>query len=189
MKNIIRRTLALLCAVTLAFTLAACSGSKGKKDNGTGATADSGISGGADNDAATAETSGKFASIQDFIDSDLFQKHLEPKITDFEKKGLSMSFSSEDSKLIWNFKIDNPNLSNAMNPASLESTLDSQASAFESVADTLTTAVNVDNPIVLVRYLNSEGTELASREFNTSEALPDGNNDSADSNSPADTAE
>ena len=187
MKNIIRRTLALLCAVTLAFTPAGCAGSKDKKDDTTDTAAGSDSSVSADDNASTAESSGKFASIQDFVDSDLFREHLESKITDFEEKGLSMSFSAEDNKLIWNFKIDNPDLSDAIDPASLESALDSQASAFESVADALTTAVDVDNPAVLVRYLNSEGTELASREFGVSADSPAENDGSAEPDSSSDT--
>lgn len=180
MKKIIRRTFTLLFACMLTFTLAACSGSEDKKDDGTDTAPGSGAAATKEDSASTAETSGKFTSIQNFIDSDLFREHLGPKIDDFEEKGLSMSFSAEDRKLIWNFKINDPNLSGAMEPASLESALDSQASVFESVADTLSTAVDVDDPIVFVRYLDSDGTELASREFSATESLPAGDSGSAD---------
>lgn len=188
MKKIIRRPLTLLFTFILAFTLAACGGSEDKKDTDADTGAGSGATANKDSGASTAETSGKFTSIQNFIDSDLFREHLGPKIDDFEEKGLSMSFSAEDSRLIWDFKINDPNLSGAVEPASLESALDSQASVFESVADTLTTAVDVDNPIVLVRYLDSDGTELTSREFSATGSLPTGDSESADPDASAGSA-
>lgn len=47
----------------------------------------------------------------------------------------------------------------------LESALQAQSSTFESIAETLKQAVDVDNPIVVVRYLSSDGTEICSMEF------------------------
>lgn len=182
MKKTVKKVFALLCAVALAFALAACSGSKDKKDNNTDPGKNDAASDSAAGDASAdeAEASGKFASIQDFIDSDLFRKHMDPQISEFKEKGLSMSFSSKENQLIWNFKVDNPELSGAMDPASLASALDSQASAFESVAGTLKTAVDVDNPTVLVRYLDNEGTELASREFTAAGDIPETDSASGD---------
>ncbi len=187
MKHMIRRILALLCTVTLIFALAACSGSKDKKDSGKD-TAENNSSENESEEKPDGEVTGKFASIQDFIDSDLFRKHLEPKIADFEDKGLAMSFEAEDNKLIWNFKITDSNLSGAMDPSSLESALDSQASAFESVADILVNAVDVDSPVVLVRYLDDKGTELASKEFSATEVLTSKDSDSADPDASSDAS-
>ena len=45
-----------------------------------------------------------------------------------KERGWSMELTAEDNKLIYNFKIDDPDLSAAMDSATLESTLDSQAS-------------------------------------------------------------
>ena len=186
MKKIIQRTLAVLCAVTLVFTLAGCSGSDDKNDSSKDASDNSAASESTSGEDTPEEITGKFASIQDFIDSDLFRKHMESKIADFEEKGLAMSFDAEGSKLIWNFKITDPDLSGAMEPSSLESALDSQASSFEAVADTLMTAVDVDAPVVLVRYLDDTGSELASKEFGVSaqddaaDAAPDDSSDDAD---------
>ena len=53
----------------------------------------------------------------------------------------------------------------ALDVAALQSSLDSQASTFESIASTIPLAVEIDNPVVVVRYLDSAGTELVSREF------------------------
>lgn len=175
MKNIIRKLLLLICIMMLPFTLTACSGSKNndnsaKSNNSEDKNADSDGSG-SDN-ASETEAAGKYPSIQEFIDSDLFQEEMKPQISEFEEEGMTMSFSAEDNKLIWDFKINDPDLSAALDTASLESALDSQASTFESVAEVLPTAVDVDDPVVVARYLDSEGTVLASGEFTT----PDSSN-------------
>ena len=68
---------------------------------------------GSDN-ASETEAAGKYPSIQEFIDSDLFQEEMKPQISEFEEEGMTMSFSAEDNKLIWDFKINDPDLAAAL---------------------------------------------------------------------------
>ena len=164
MKNKFRKMLLLMCAMTLAFALTACGGS---------------------GDDADDTAAGKFASIQEFIDSDMMQKELATQLESLEGTGISMELTAEDNKLIYNFKIDDPDLSAVMDTATLESTLDSQASTFESVAGVLPAAIDIENPVIVVRYLDSDGNELASREF----APSDDTADDAAADDAADTAE
>ena len=186
MKNKIRKTLLLLCAMMLAFALTACGGSKDddNTDDNTAQTEDNAAAGddaSADDTADDSSVSGKFSSIQEFIDSDMMQEELASQMASLEGSGMSMELTAEDNKLIYNFKIDDPDLSAAMDASALESSLDSQASTFESVAGILPAAIDVENPVVVVRYLDSDGNELASREFAASD-------DTAD-DAAADTAE
>lgn len=53
----------------------------------------------------------------------------------------------------------------AADPSTLESSLQSQASTFESVASSLKAAVEVENPVVVVRYLDNTGAEIVAQEF------------------------
>lgn len=175
MKNKFRKLLLLMCAMTLAFTLTACGGSGDDADSsGDAAQTEEDASAGddaaaqddaADDNAADDTAAGKFASIQEFIDSDMMQEELATQLESLEGTGMSMELTAEDNKLIYNFKIDDPDLSAAMDSATLESTLDSQASTFESVAGALPAAIDVENPVIVVRYLDSDGNELVSREF------------------------
>lgn len=191
MKNKFRKLLLLMCAMTLAFALTACGGSGDDADSsGDAAQTEEDASAGddaaaqddaADDNAADDTAAGKFASIQEFIDSDMMQEELATQLESLEGTGMSMELTAEDNKLIYNFKIDDPDLSAAMDSATLESTLDSQASTFESVAGALPAAIDVENPVIVVRYLDSDGNELASREFAASD-------DTAD-DAAADTAE
>ena len=175
MKNKFRKLLLLMCAMTLAFALTACGGSGDDADSsGDAAQTEEDASAGddaaaqddaADDNAADDTAAGKFASIQEFIDSDMMQEELATQLESLEGTGMSMELTAEDNKLIYNFKIDDPDLSAAMDSATLESTLDSQASTFESVAWALPAAIDVENPVIVVRYLDSDGNELVSREF------------------------
>lgn len=176
MKNKIRKTLLLVCAMMLAFALAACSGSEGSDTTGdSSAQTEEDASAGDDaaaDDAASddAAVTGKFGSIQEFIDSDMMQTELETQTAALEGTGMSIEITGEDNKLIYSFKIDDPDMSAMMDTATLESTLASQASTFESVAGILPTAIEVENPVVVVRYVGSDGQELVSREFSASSA-------------------
>ena len=192
MKNKIRKMLLLTCAVMLAFTLTACGGSgndsKTADDAQTEDDSTAGDDTAAKDDASADDTAeddgtvtGKFASVQEFVESDMMQEELASQMSSLEGSGMSMELTAEDNKLIYNFKIDNPDLSAAMDVSALESSLDSQASTFESVAGILPAAIDVENPVVVVRYLDSDGNELASREFAPSD-------DTAD-DAAADTAE
>lgn len=175
MKNKFRKLLLLMCAMTLAFALTACGGSGDDADSsGDAAQTEEDASAGddaaaqddaADDNAADDTAAGKFASIQEFIDSDMMQEELATQLESLEGTGMSMELTAEDNKLIYNFKIDDPDLSAAMDSATLESTLDSQASTFEPVAGALPAAIDVENPVIVVRYLDSDGNELVSREF------------------------
>ena len=175
MKNKFRKLLLLMCAMTLAFALTACGGSGDDADSsGDAAQTEEDASAGddaaaqddaADDNAADDTAAGKFASIQEFIDSDMMQEELATQLESLEGTGMSMELTAEDNKLIYNFKIDDPDLSAAMDSATLESTLDSQASTFESVGGALPAAIDVENPVIVVRYLDSDGNELVSREF------------------------
>lgn len=187
MKNKIRKTLLLVCAMMMALALTACggSGNSGNSDNTDDAAQtaddasadDAAADDAADDDAAAADdtaddaaVTGKFASIQEFIDSDIMQEQLQTQMSALEGSGMSMEITGEDNKLIYSFKIDDPDLSAMMDTATLESTLASQTSTFESVAGVLPTAIEVENPVVVVRYVGSDGQELVSREFSASSA-------------------
>lgn len=41
----------------------------------------------------------------------------------------------------------------------------SQADTFKNVASSIKAAVEVENPVVVVRYLNADGSEIYSEEF------------------------
>ena len=82
-----------------------------------------------------------------------------------EGTGLTADITAEDNKLVYNFTITDPNVAASLDAAALQSSLDSQASTFESIASTIPLAVEIDNPVVVVRYLDSTGAVIVSQEF------------------------
>ena len=93
--------------------------------------------------------------------------HLETQLSYQEVIWIELNLTAEDNKLIYNFTIEDADLSAALaaDPSTLESSLQSQASTFESVASSLKAAVEVENPVVVVRYLDNTGAEIVAQEF------------------------
>ena len=168
MKNLIRKISLIMCVIMLTFAVSAC----GKSDNDskknepkTEDTAkDDAKDDAEDNDDAA--VTGKFKTLEDFVNSDIMQQQLETQLASLEGSGIALNLTAEDNKLIYNFTIEDADLSAALaaDPSTLES-LQSQASTFESVASSLKAAVEVENPVVVVRYLDNTGAEIVAQEF------------------------
>lgn len=110
--------------------------------------------------------SGKYRTIEDFIHSDLIQSQLEDQIKELEGTGVSLTLEGKDNRLIYNFVIENENVSSLMNETdSLASILDSQSDTFRGLASMLRAAVDVEDPVIVIRYLDSAGNIILSREF------------------------
>lgn len=169
MKNLIRKISLIMCVIMLTFAVSAC----GKSDNDskknepkTEDTAkDDAKDDAKDNDDAA--VTGKFKTLEDFVNSDIMQQQLETQLASLEGSGIALNLTAEDNKLIYNFTIEDADLSAALaaDPSTLESSLQSQASTFESVASSLKAAVEVENPVVVVRYLDNTGAEIVAQEF------------------------
>ena len=102
--------LLLICAMMLAFALTACGGSGNDSDTADDTQTEDNSAAGddtaADDDAAADDTSeddgavtGKYASIQEFIESDMMQEQLATQMSSLEGSGMSMELSAEDNKL------------------------------------------------------------------------------------------
>src|SRR5699024_5983537 len=109
---------------------------------------------------------------------------LASQMESLEDSGMTMELKGEDNKLIYNFIIEDESLSKLLSTQteSLESTLDSQASTYSAVAASLTAAIDVEDPVVVVQYSASDGTVIISKEYAASSA-----DDAADTT--ADTAD
>lgn len=173
MKNLIRKISLIMCVIMLTFAVSAC----GKSDNDskknepkTEDTAKDDAKDYAKDDAEDnddAAVTGKFKTLEDFVNSDIMQQQLETQLASLEGSGIALNLTAEDNKLIYNFTIEDADLSAALaaDPSTLESSLQSQASTFESVASSLKAAVEVENPVVVVRYLDNTGAEIVAQEF------------------------
>lgn len=173
MKNLIRKMLLVMCVAALALAFTACGKSDKpapkavEKEEPAEDEAEEPEEPVAENeeDASDLPASGKYATLEDFINSDMMQEQLDSQIASLEGTGLTAEVIAEDNKLVYSFTITDPNVAAALDAASLQSTLDSQASTFESIASMIPLAVEIDNPVVVVRYLDSAGAVIVSQEF------------------------
>ena len=135
MKKLLQRALTCVMAVVIIATLAACNSSNGK-----------------------------FNTIADFVNSEQMQEQLESAKSAAESQGMSIDITGEGDKLIYTYTFPaDTDLTGAADI--LKEGLDAQADTFKNVASSLKDAVNVDNPIVVVLYQDSEGNEVYSAEF------------------------
>ncbi len=192
-KNLIRLATSVL-GMACVLSLAACGGMGGspKAGNSSAAPASSAvsaadptvsavesseasgsISGMVSSAAQNAAVTGKFASVEEFVNSDLIQSQLETLKSTAEESGTGIDITGEGDKLIYTFTYGDlgelDETAKSTMASALESALDAQADTFTGVAASLKAAVEVENPVVVVRYVTSDGEELYSQEFTPAE--------------------
>ncbi len=189
MKNVLKKWMLLLCALMLAAAMTACGsgGSDDKKDEAKEETAqtdeasDDASDDASSNDDASADdgasddaedgsgdaASGKFESLDAFVSSDMMQAQLESQIASLEESGLSCELTAEGgNKLVYNYTILDEAVAVLMDKETLDASLTEMADTFTGVANMIPAAVDgVENPIVVVRYLDNTGAEITSMEF------------------------
>lgn len=109
---------------------------------------------------AMENVSGKYASIDEFLSSQDIQSQLDAMQTD----ELGVTITAEDNKLVYTYTFAEGIETDGAAEA-LETGIQSQASTFQSIAATLALVVDVENPVVVVRYLDYQGNEIYSTEF------------------------
>ena len=186
MQTIGKRIAAALCAVCIAVSLAACGEQDTESTDGASRNAEisstESASASADSESAdvSSETEansddestytpiGKFATLEDFINSDLMKSQMDTQNKSLEGSGLKAALKAEGSTLIYLFTVEDDAMAELLksNTESIQSSLDSQASAFEAIAKSLIAAVEeIENPTVVVRYVDNTGEEIFSQEF------------------------
>ena len=193
MKTMMRRTMAFVCSLTLAFAMTACGGSgngstpasdtqaasesavetqaPAQTDSQAGETA-------AENDTSAAvdsqESEGQsskdttsfalYSSLEDFVNSSEMQDQIATQQESLAGSGMSVDITADGDRLVYTFTLDD-SVASTVTPESLEEGMEAQASTFESIASTLKLAVDVENPVVVVEYVDSQGNIIYSGEF------------------------
>ncbi len=111
-------------------------------------------------------SAGKYKTIEDFVKFESPQPLQEQLNEKTAWAGVSVNISGQGNKLIYTcvlndlYDMDKEVLGDILGEA-----LDENGNTFESIAVALKLAVEVENPVVVVRYVTKDGTELCSREF------------------------
>lgn len=134
-----KKVLSLALALVMVFSLAACF-------------------------TACNQASGKPATVEDYIASDAMQEQITEIKETVASMGMDIEIKGEGNKLIYVYTYQQDIVLDGMADA-LASALDAQASTFEAVATSLKEDVGVENPVVVVKYMANDGTEIYSQEF------------------------
>lgn len=159
-----KKTLRLMLCTALtvvALSFNACGDGKESKAASKDSTS---VSESTDDDSESSAVLGKYDSVADYVNSDLIQNQISSIKESLAESGMEMEVTGEDNKLIYTYAYTELTEVDGMADA-LASGLDAQADTFKSVAKSLRAAVDEENPVVVVRYLDANGDEIYSQEF------------------------
>lgn len=170
MKN---KLIALCLSSLLMLSLAACTGGKESPktetpNSSTPAVTESQVQSQEEESSnSTTNSAGLYDSIEEFVQSDAIQQQMKAMKSIFEGTGMAVELKADRNKMIYCFTIENEAVVAAVkeNPDVLKSTLESQSAVFEGIVDMLKVVVNVENPVVVVQYKDTNGKELYSQEL------------------------
>ena len=171
MKKLFTSLLALALSAVMLLSLAACGDEADTASTDTASSSstqtvsqeESG-DGEVSSESNGTTASGKFATIEDYINSEEMKAELDSMIDMMEGLGMKIEVLGDGDKLIYRYTYNEQMPADTLADTLLAS-LDAQASTFESVASSLKLLVEVEDPIVVVEYYNADGTEICSKEF------------------------
>lgn len=103
------------------------------------------------------------AALKKYVESDEFQAAMKTQTSQYEQLGLKLDISVDGEQLVYTCTFAEQVDSEL--GEQFEAALDQQAATFEGIASQLKTELKIANPTVLVKYVNADGTELASKTF------------------------
>lgn len=173
MKKCFTRLIYCALAAACAITFSACSSDKATSSGAAG-SASSTVSAVSETSAVessqAAAVNTKFATVEEFVNSDIMQEQLNSVKSSIEGSGISLEITGTDNTLTYSFIYEDLGDTNIEElAAALNSTMDSMESTYADVADSLKDAVDVESPVVIVSYVTADGTEICSREFTAAE--------------------
>ena len=115
------------------------------------------------NSSVAPPVTGKFKSIAEYLNYPEVKQQIDTLIESMKSMGLNMKVTGEGNKLIYTYQYIQQAPAGTAN--ALKDSLQTQAGTFEGVAASLKVAIDVSNPVVVVKYLNADGTLLLSQEF------------------------
>lgn len=105
-----------------------------------------------------------YDSMEEYVASDLMQNILDSTLEDIRMDEIDFALKGEGNRLIYEYTYKTLAMTEEMTPL-MEQEMDKQDEAFQSVADSLTDVVGVEQPTVVVRYLDMNGAQIAAREY------------------------
>ncbi len=105
-----------------------------------------------------------YASVEEFVNSPDVQEQLQEASEQYQADGLTITAAAQGDKLVFTYTVSTQVDAATTIPA-LEMEFDAQASSFNTVIDQMREQIDVENPSIVLRYVNADGSEILSREF------------------------
>lgn len=137
-------------ALTMVFSLGACSSDDKKSET-----------------KKTEETKtddGKFTSIEAYLNDATVKSQMKQVMDSLEGSGMKVEIKADGDKLVYSYQYEEIENMDGLKEQ-LATQLDAQAATFENTASSLKTAVDVENPVVVVEYIDAKGEMIHSAEF------------------------
>ena len=109
-------------------------------------------------------SSGKFESMEEYLADPTVSSQLDTLKSTMEDSDMKMEIKGEDNKLIYTYQFKDLVKEEGMEEM-LESEAAKQESTFVSTATGLKSVVAVDNPVVVIDYLESTGEMIFTKEY------------------------
>ncbi len=165
MRKKVLKLAACTLVLAMALSLGACSAdSKDKDDKKTTADDRKTNNDTDDNDADDSSTSGKFETMDEYVASEQVQSEMETLKASLEGQGMSIDMRGEGNKLIYSYKYDTLVKQDGM-AETLESEAAKKESTFVQTAKLMKTVVSVDNPTVVIEYIDANGEMIFTKEY------------------------
>lgn len=145
--------------LAMALSLGACSSDSKDKDSNSSKKTET-----EKKDNTTDNNSGKFASMDEYVASDEVQSQMDTLKASVEGQGMTVEVKGEGSKLIYTYYLEDIENQEGMAEA-MEAEAERQASTFVSTAKMLKTVVDVDNPVVVIEYIDKNGEMIFTKEY------------------------
>lgn len=159
MKKITSKLLLLMMVLVMAFGLAAC-GSDDKKETTT-----SGSSQTQAPDNKDSKSGGKmYSSISEYLNDATVKEALSTMEKSVSGSGMNIKVTSEDDKLIYTFTYEKLEKTDEM-AKQLEEGIKAQDATFQNTANQVKQYVDVDSATVVIKYVDSKGEEIYSKEY------------------------
>lgn len=163
MKKKLAKLLICVSMVGLIFSLGAC----GSDDD---SSSKSNSNSNSSSNSSDKKSDKLYSSIKDYIESDEFQAEFSSQVKSFEGSGMSMDITAEGNKLIYVYKYtdeklidDTYTLEDAK--AYFDKALESQKSTFTSICSQLPLYIDVEDPVLVLRYYDFDDTLIYEKEF------------------------
>ena len=111
----------------------------------------------------------KFATMKEYAESPDVQKQMQAMADLFKDSGLEFSMTGEENRLIFTYTYLEGAETSSFEEA-IEQIIEKFTPTFEQIAGSLKNVVEVDNPVLVVRYTDADGTEVYSKEFSSEPA-------------------